>query len=512
MNRVFSHRVVCQNGPSQQGAGTGAPEFFRHFANLRSASYTVNALLNQYSSRTVPGAVDVMGIALGSATVTVNSQAPYRRVEYFRKELSVDNSLVPVWQSVAVAATGETTVNGNVFVPKTPEPFNYDLDGNLTADGRWNYTWDAENRLIRMVANTAAGPQQCIEFQYDWKGRRISKKVWNNTQKTGNPALDIRFLYDGWNLVAELDYANPQAPVLLRSHAWGLDLSGSPQGAGGVGGLLLTVNSSGTHFPCFDGNGNVMALVKAADGSLSAQYEYGPFGEVLRATGPMAKANPFRFSTKYQDDETDLLYYGYRYYNGSMGRWLSRDAAAEGAGPALYEFCLNNPISHMDLLGRLVGSVKQVNYYPIFTDPPGFFSSSRGWFTDFRWDPPKDNEWALGCDCVPCRKAVWTQLRQHNGGSWKTDWGTNPGGPDGYERYTLAYDCGKNGYAEMWDQPGISGASDLSLIIYSPLSDKFISTVVCIEGKDSGKVYATVEWGYSWSYNAVPVGDYPVLQ
>ena len=35
----------------------------------------------------------------------------------------------------------------------------------------------------------------------------------------------------------------------------------------------------------------------------------GPFGEVVRATGPMARANPFRFSTKYQDDETDLLYY-----------------------------------------------------------------------------------------------------------------------------------------------------------------------------------------------------------
>ena len=45
--------------------------------------------------------------------------------------------------------------------------------------------------------------------------------------------------------------------------------------------------------------------------------EYGPFGEVLRATGPMAKANLFRFSTKYQDDETDLLYYGYGYYNAS---------------------------------------------------------------------------------------------------------------------------------------------------------------------------------------------------
>jgi YD repeat-containing protein len=35
-----------------------------------------------------------------------------------------------------------------VFVPKTPETFTYDADGNLLSDGRWNYTWDAENRLV----------------------------------------------------------------------------------------------------------------------------------------------------------------------------------------------------------------------------------------------------------------------------------------------------------------------------------------------------------------------------
>jgi len=56
----------------------------------------------------------------------------------------------------------------------------------------------------------------------------------------------------------------------------------------------------------------------------------GPFGEVIRATGPLAKANPFRFSTKYQDDETDLLYYGYRYYSTPTGRWLAHDPLAEG--------------------------------------------------------------------------------------------------------------------------------------------------------------------------------------
>jgi RHS repeat-associated protein len=64
-------------------------------------------------------------------------------------------------------------------------------------------------------------------------------------------------------------------------------------------------------------------------GAKSRTTHLGPFGEVLRATGPMAKVNPFRFSTKYQDDETDLVYYGYRYYNPSTGRWLSRDPLGE---------------------------------------------------------------------------------------------------------------------------------------------------------------------------------------
>jgi RHS repeat-associated protein len=65
--------------------------------------------------------------------------------------------------------------------------------------------------------------------------------------------------------------------------------------------------------------------VNAANGLVLANYEYGPFGEVIRATGPMAKLNPFLFSAKYQDDETDLVYYGYRFYNATTGRWLSRD-------------------------------------------------------------------------------------------------------------------------------------------------------------------------------------------
>ena len=77
----------------------------------------------------------------------------------------------------------------------------------------------------------------------------------------------------------------------------------------------------------------------------------GPFGEVLRATGPIARANPFRFSTKFQDDETDLLYYGYRYYSVSAGRWICGDPMEEQGGVNLYVIVSNDPVGSVDELG-----------------------------------------------------------------------------------------------------------------------------------------------------------------
>ena len=85
-------------------------------------------------------------------------------------------------------------------------------------------------------------------------------------------------------------------------------------------------------------------------GRVVEQYEYGPFGEVLKKTGTVSSV-PFRFSTKYQDDETGVPYYGYRYYQPSTGRWLSRDPIQERGGPNLYDFVVNRPIGSIDRLG-----------------------------------------------------------------------------------------------------------------------------------------------------------------
>ena len=115
-----------------------------------------------------------------------------------------------------------------------------------------------------------------------------------------------------------------------------------------------------------------MVSLVASSGSSVASYEYGPFGEPVRVSGAMAGANPFRFSTKYTDDETGMLYYGYRYYNPSLGRWVSRDPLGEAffarslasvlrqqtrfktlRAAQIEELCFveNNPLSNIDVLG-----------------------------------------------------------------------------------------------------------------------------------------------------------------
>jgi RHS repeat-associated protein len=325
---------------------------------LRYQNYTVNSL-NQYTQRTVPGAVDILGAASSNATVTVNLKPTYRHGDYFRREMPVTNSAAIAYQAatnVGVLANGTnadivTTNAGFVLIPKTPEVYVSDLDGNLTTNGLWILTWDAENRLIALdpASGVPDSAKRKLRFSYDFQGRRISKVVSNYSGGSWVLGYSTKFVYDGWNLLTEINATNS---AVLRSYMWGLDVSSSPQGAGGVGGLLTMWDSSGSVatncFYSYDGNGNVRGLVGTSDGKLAVEYEYGSFGEPIKAVGSAAK-NVFTFSTKYCDSETGWRYYGFRYL--SDGKWLSRDPIGERGGPNLCQFAYNDPINNVDRLG-----------------------------------------------------------------------------------------------------------------------------------------------------------------
>jgi len=282
--------------------------------------------------------------------------------QYYLQNIPANNSSSPLWLTAQVSSSYGGAITRNAYLPQSPENFVYDADGNILTDGRWNYWWDGENRLVAMETygnqpgNTtgvwnSGVPLQHIDFSYDYLGRRIDKAVsaWNGS--AFSLASETRYVYDHWNLIGDFAVSGSTL-TLAHTYLWGIDLSGNRHGAGGVGGLLAMVTASGSvELPVYDGNGNVMGLTDRNTGQLTACYEYSPFGELLRDTGTYAKVNPFRFSSKYTDDETGLVYYGHRYYNPLLAKFISRDPKEELGGLHLYAFLKNNAVGKWDYLG-----------------------------------------------------------------------------------------------------------------------------------------------------------------
>ncbi|MCP4021116.1 MAG: RHS repeat-associated core domain-containing protein, partial [Desulfobacteraceae bacterium] len=188
-------------------------------------------------------------------------------------------------------------------------------------------------------------------------GRRIRKAVYtrkaDNTGWNTAPQSERLFVYDGWNMIAELT-KNLGVTTPAKYYVWGPDLSGTLQGAGGTGGLLASADNltSEVYYYLYDGNGNVGQLVNSdVPGFVAAHYEYDPFGNIIKAEGGYKDSNPYRFSTKFFDTEMGMYYYGFRYYFPEIGRWLSKDPLGEYGGLNLYAFITNNPINKWDVFG-----------------------------------------------------------------------------------------------------------------------------------------------------------------
>jgi RHS repeat-associated protein len=119
------------------------------------------------------------------------------------------------------------------------------------------------------------------------------------------------------------------------------------EGAGGVGGLLARTDLSGNLYYHADGNGNVTMLVDAG-GNRLAEYLYDPYGNTLGMWGSLAAGNTYRFSSKEIDANSGAYYFGYRYYQPNLQRWLTRDPIGEFGGINLYRFVRNRPIDAID--------------------------------------------------------------------------------------------------------------------------------------------------------------------
>jgi RHS repeat-associated protein len=177
-----------------------------------------------------------------------------------------------------------------------------------------------------------------------------------------------------------------------------LDLSGSFQGAGGIGGLLAMTTGNGAS--CFyhqDGGGNVTALMDAAQNIVQRRM-YDGFGRTTRLTG-IQTGNPFWFSGQLHDEDTDYCFYKYRIYVPSLNRWLNQDPIGEKGFSKLNQISPNDSVllRSVDIIQAMLSGVLM---------PPDLdaHSSGENLFCFVRNNAVNHFDF-LGLEDCPCTKA-----------------------------------------------------------------------------------------------------------
>ncbi|MCL1975524.1 MAG: RHS repeat-associated core domain-containing protein, partial [Firmicutes bacterium] len=168
----------------------------------------------------------------------------------------------------------------------------------------------------------------------------------DKTTKTGVmgstvPVSETKFVWDGANIVAEMDGNNSVTTRYVR----------------GIG-LLLSDDGIGLKFYLYNGHGDVVQLADGS-GNVVKAYDFDIFGNERDLD--TNDTNPFRYCAEYFDANTGAYYLRARYYQPFTGRFLTEDSLAyvdpdDPLSLNLYTYCHNNPIRFIDPSGHFVSN------------------------------------------------------------------------------------------------------------------------------------------------------------
>jgi RHS repeat-associated protein len=216
--------------------------------------------------------------------------------------------------------------NSNEMLTREGVPYTYDANGSTltktNGSGTTSYAWDFENRLTSV---TLPGTGGAVTFKYDPFGRRIYK---------GSPSGPTVYVYDGDNIIEELNADGS----LGERYTYGP----------GVDEPLVGQRQPKVFYYEADGLGSITSLTDPA-GALAATYTYDSFGFLTASTG--SATNWFRYTARQFDSSTALYYYRARYYDPSIGRFISEDPVRMKGGINSYRYVSNSPINLGDPSG-----------------------------------------------------------------------------------------------------------------------------------------------------------------
>jgi RHS repeat-associated protein len=204
--------------------------------------------------------------------------------------------------------------------------FMYDSNGNriqkTTGTDTLDYTYDFANRLTKVEKNDVT----LGEYVYDGSGRRI---------QVTEPSDTTTSIYSGMNVLYE-ENTTGRATYIY--------------GPTGRIAKRTTINQESNTFYYHTDHANSTRLITDSDKNIIAAAAYTPFGGLSVEEG----SENYLYTGKEQD-ATDLYYFGARYYDPDIGRFITRDPlTGTPATPQTlnrYAYCANNPLKYTDATG-----------------------------------------------------------------------------------------------------------------------------------------------------------------
>jgi RHS repeat-associated protein len=307
------------------------------------------SVLHQLSASTIDGAVYTVDAAgnrtskadqVAGVTSNYSYDAIYELTQVTQGAHTTESyTYDPVGNRLSSLGLSPYQYNASNEMVSTPNAlYVYDNNGNLTSEttstGTTSYAWDFENRLTQVTLPNSGGS---VTLKYEPFGQRIEEIAPNATSI---------FVYEGDDLIEE---TNGSGAVVAR-YAQGENVD-EP---------LAMSRSSVTSYYEADGLGSITSLTNGA-GSLAQTYTFDSFGIQTGSSGTMT--NPFQYTARESDAETNLYYFRARQYDSGSGRFTSEDRIGFYGGNDFYAYVHNHVTDSTDPFG-LCGLCDNVPPHP----------------------------------------------------------------------------------------------------------------------------------------------------